>query len=519
MTTATKYRVEKNGSGRYPTGPLTKDIGAGGAREKFGIVHDDFLDDWKTTQKKVKTVDRMVKNSPLIGGALRLAVEMSIRKVDWFFTSDLGPDDPDLELVQEAFDNLTHSWADFISDAVLSAFYGWSTFTNKYERKDGRLLWRKFKFLGHETHMDWVYDADGSLIGLEQYPHLWPGVIPIERLLIIRFRHAGGNPEGESILRPAWVPFYYGSNLEEVRAIGYERHAMGLVVVRMPMGADGDENSTDYIKAATIGRNLRVDEQGSVVIPPPMGEGDHNRWHIDLESTNNAQVFMALNTTISDYDQKTLLAALAQFTILGINGVGTQAKAETDVSFFTMAVDAFADTIAETFTTHAVRRLLVLNGREPNNVRLEHSPAGDVDTTTMIEFIKAVGGGINWTPEDEIQMRSIFGMPEKTEEEIAAMQEEADRKAEERQRLMQQQLANGRNNNQQQDDNDDDQPPMRDDNTVTRYMANNAPDDTTRRSMERRWLRAANGYFGAALKRVEKGARRLRWQKPLSRLQ
>ena len=117
MTATTKYRVVPNG--RYSTGSLTKEIGSTGQREKFGEVMDDFLADWKTTHAKVKTVDRMVKNSPLIGGALRLAVEMSIRKVDWFFTSEIGPDDPDLELVQEAFDNLTHSWADFISDAVL----------------------------------------------------------------------------------------------------------------------------------------------------------------------------------------------------------------------------------------------------------------------------------------------------------------------------------------------------------------------------------------------------------------
>lgn len=508
MEQTAQYRVESNG--RYQPGTLTKDIGATGQREKFGVVMDDFLADWKTTQAKVKTVDRMVKNSPLIGGALRLAIEMSIRKVDWFFTSELGPDDPDLELVREAFDNLTHSWSDFISDAVLAAFYGWSMFSNKYERVNGRLLWRKFKFLGHETVMDWIYDEDGGLLAMQQYPHLWREPIPIERLLIIKFRHAGGNPEGESILRPAWVPFYYGSNLEEVRAIGYERHAAGMPMVEMPMGADGDENSVDYTKAAAIARNIRVDEQGGLVIPPPTGEGDHNKWRVSLMSANNAQIFMALNTTISDYDQKVLLAALAQFTILGINGVGTQSKAESDVSFFTMAVDAFADSIADTFTKYAVQRLLKLNGRETKNIKLEHSPAGDVDTTTMIELIKAVGGGMNWTADDEVQIRSIFGMPEKTAEEIQAMQDEADRKAEERQRLMQQQLANGRNNNQQQDDNDDDPPPMRDDNAVTMFAAGNAPDDNERRKMERRWQRAASGYFNEALKRVERGARQIR---------
>jgi len=490
-------------SKRPSRGNLTKEIGSSGQRERFGIVHDDFLSDWKTTEAKVKTVDRMVKNSPLIGGALRLAIEMSIRSVDWFFTSENGEGDPDLELVREAWANLTHSWNDFISDAILSAFYGWVTFSNKYERVNGRLLWRKFKMLGHETHMEWLYDENGGLIGLQQYPHLWPEPIPIDRLLLIRFRHAGGNPEGESILRPAWTSYYYGANLEEIRAIGYERHAAGLPKVTMPLGADPDESGTDYTRAARLARNIRVDEQGGVVVPPPRGEGEHHRWNVEMMSAGSAQVFMALNSTITEYDQKILMAVLAQFIILAMNSVGSQAKAESDVSFFTMAVDAFASTIADTFTKYAVDRLLRLNGREPGAVRLEHSPAGDVDHDMMIEFIKSVGGGLTWTPEDEQQIRSIFGMPEKTVEELQQLADEAQAAADERARLMGQQLRGRGGQDDSPDDDEDD--PERDDNTAVLYAAGTAPDDDERRRMERRWYRTAARYFGGALRRVERG--------------
>lgn len=501
------YRVTSNGN--IPKGSLTKEIGSSGQRERFGIVQSDFLTDWRTTQAKVITVDRMVKNSPLIGGALRLAIEMSIRKVDWFFTSGLGSDDPDLDLVQRSMDNLTHSWTDFISDIVLSAFYGWTTFTNKYQRVGNEMLWRKFKMLGHETHMEWLYAEDGGLLGLQQYPHLWQEPIPIERILLFRFRFAGGNPEGESILRPAWTSYYYGSNLEEIRAIGYERHAAGMPMVKMPYGSDGDTSSEDTKKAQEIARNIRVDEQGGLVIPPPTTPDDNvnSRWDVELMSAGNAQVFMALNSTISEYDQKVLIAALAQFIILGINGVGTQAKAETDVSFFTMAVDAFADNIADTFTQFAVKRLLKLNGRETDNIKLEHSPAGDVDTAAMTEFIKVVGGGITWTSEDEQQIRSIFGMPDKSQEELDELKQEQATADEERLQRIEQQLRSGQN-----------QPVERDDNALALFEADNAPalfeadnspDDGERRKMEGRWQRAASKYFGGALKRVTNGARSL----------
>jgi len=151
-------------------GGLTSDIGASGLSEFGGRIQDDFLPDWRTTQDKVKRVEQMLKNSPLLGGALRLAVEMSIRQVDWVFVSENGDDDPDLELVRESFANLSHSWGDHIADAVLMPFYGWSMFTLKYERVNGRLLWRKFKMLGHDTVSHWQFDESGGLAGLQQWP-------------------------------------------------------------------------------------------------------------------------------------------------------------------------------------------------------------------------------------------------------------------------------------------------------------------------------------------------------------
>lgn len=489
--------VEYKSNGTVSSRALTQGIGATSQRDKFHIVQDDFLDDWKDLQAKVKTINRMVKNSPLIGGALRLAIEMSVRQADWFFSSDNGEDDPDLELVNEAWDNLSHSWNDHISDAMLMPFYGWVTFTNQYERVNGRMLWRKFKFLQHDTHQWWNFADDGGLESLQQIPYLWPDPIPVARMLIYRFRHNGGNPEGESILRPAWIPFYYGSSLEEIRAIGYERHAAGMPMIKMPMGANGEDGSTDLTTAQKMARNIRVDEQGAIIVPPPLGEGEHMRWDVSLMSAGNAQVFMALNSTIGEYDQKVLMSVLAQFIILAINNVGSQAKAETDVSFFTMAVNAVADSIGETFTKYAVNRLLKLNGREEGHIKLEHSPAGDVDTDTFIELIKAIGGKVNWTPEDEIQLRSIFGMPEKTVDEIESANEEAEMKRQEMARQF------------QDNQNDNQQPPVDENAAMYASIPDAAPDARQRQAMERSWYATVEKYLKSQRNRVVKGVKEL----------
>ena len=72
---------------------MTQDIGNTGLQETWGQIQDDFLTEWRG-KDKVKNVDEMLRNSPVIG-ALRMAVEMPIRDVSWQFVSDEGEDDPE----------------------------------------------------------------------------------------------------------------------------------------------------------------------------------------------------------------------------------------------------------------------------------------------------------------------------------------------------------------------------------------------------------------------------------------
>ncbi|WP_155274431.1 hypothetical protein [Piscirickettsia salmonis] len=41
-----------------------------------------------------------------------------------------------------------------------------------------------------------------------------------------------GNPEGRSILRNAYQPWYYKKNLESIESIGIERNLVGLLTLR-----------------------------------------------------------------------------------------------------------------------------------------------------------------------------------------------------------------------------------------------------------------------------------------------
>lgn len=467
--------------GNRRTNALTKDIGSTGLDAHWGYIRDDFDTDWNMP-KKAEVIDEMVRTSSAIG-ALRFAIEMSLRSVDWFYESDLGQDDPRLDFVKESMDGMSHSWEAHVSDALMCLFYGWSMFTSTYKRDNGRLLWKKFKPLKNDTLRRWLWADDGGLAGIEQWPSEWPEPIPIERMVIYKIRSNYGNPEGESILRPAYPDYYYQKNFKSLEGIAYERSGAGYPVIKLPEGADTSDttsDNSDYGRASKIVRNVRLDEQSGVVLP--FG------WEFSFENPK-AGTTLDFDKPISRYEKRILTAALSQFLIIGQDKVGALSLSEDQTDFFRMAVNTMADIIADTHSQYPLKRLLRLNGFDDSGIRLSHSPAGDTDITVIGDFLQKTGTLINWTEQDEIWLRSIGNMPEKSIEELEMLNEEK----RERAAQMQQPIM-------VQSDNDNE----RDDNRVN-FAAGNAPDDDDRRKFERKWDKKWRAFFDGQMDRVVKG--------------
>lgn len=491
---------------------ITGDIGNSGLQLYGGRPFDDFLAEWRG-RTKVKKVDEMLKNSPIVA-ALRMSMELPIRDIEWQFTGppDVDPDtDPAIQLLNDSLDNLSHSWNDHVIDALLFPFYGWSMFTVTYERVGGQLLWHKFKPLGHDTVWKWEPTDDGWIKGLWQEPQYWTKMIPVERMLIYRFRKPKNSPEGESVLRPAWIPYYFIKHIQEKEGIGIERALAGLPVITPPMGADMTESSsdsTDYGRAHKIVRNVRFDEQAGLILPPPTGPGEHQRWDFKLVSSpGGMSQTIDTNLVISRYEKRLLMSALSQFLMLGMDSVGAMATFEGATDFHSMALNAVADIIAETFTKFAVSRLLVLNGYDPDGYALEHSPAGQIDIPAMADFLQKTGTLLTWTPEDEVWLRSLVRLPEKTAEELAEVQEEKQA----RQAVMQQAMQQAAAANMQKTQNGqgpEAEPEDEEDEMGAEWFA--VDPDATMRKHERKWQRRLTDFLAGQKRRVEREAARQR---------
>jgi len=474
---------------------ITNDLGWSGLETRYGRPSDDFLTEW-TGDNKVKKITEMLKNSAPVG-ALRMAIEMPVRQIDWTFSSEDGDDDPRLDLLRESLANLSHSWNDHIVSALLFPHYGWSMFTLNYERVGGRLLWRKFKELGQETVWEWHFDmSDGGLLGLTQKPHLVAtsqGMIPIERMLIYRFRYNRNHPEGESMLRPAYIPYYFASNMQQTEAISLERIFSGMPVITPPMNTDMTVGGTNYNAAHATVRNIRNDEQAGVVMPAPVGEGENDAWKLELLSTGGGTGLPNMGDVISRYEKRILTTALAQFIILGQDKVGALSLSTDQTNFFQLALNAVADIIAETFTRFAIPRLMELNGLDAAGLQLDHSPAGDTDLGELGEFLQKVMPNLTWDAGDEVWLRSVANLPDKTVEQVEEQRLERAEAAAAIRATQPAQLF-----------------PPRDDNAAELFVSDNAPDDDERRKNESMWKREVSKFFAGQKGRVERASAKAR---------
>lgn len=388
------------------------ETGYSGLANFSGIIQEDFLREFHG-REGYKRYNEMRLNSPPIG-ALLLAIENAIRPIQWYYKSEEGDTDPRVQFLEDIEQYCSHSWNDHVSEALTFIPFGFSMFALWYERDErGRIVWRKFLSMGQNTVYRWDIAEDGSIKGFWQQalPSYDVDYIPIERMILYRSRVEKNNPEGRSILRNAWIPYYFAKHIQQIEAIGVERDLAGMPVVKGPQGADMTVGSEDYSVAHKMVRNLRRDEQDGIVLP--------YGWDVILLSTGGSRQFDT-DKIINRYDSRMLMSALAQFLLLGQEGVGSLALSGDQTNFFTMSVNTMADIIAETFSKYAIPRLLELNGFDPDGITLEHTPAGDIGVEVMAAALQSIGDKLTWTPKDESWLRQVMRLPEMSEEELTA---------------------------------------------------------------------------------------------------
>lgn len=240
--------------------------------------------------------------------------------------------------------------------------------------------------------------------------------IPIKKAMLFRTESAKDNPEGRSILRNAYRPWYFKRRIQEIEAIGIERDLAGLPVFHVPEGTDiWDDTDSEMIKInaalTKMVKSVRRDEYEGLVLP--------HGFEFELVSTGGARQFDT-NAIINRYDTKIAMTVLADFLMLGHNKVGSFALSSDKTELFSVAISSFLDVICETFNNQSIPALIDINGDHFNGItdypKMRHGEIEDVDIKSAGQYIKDMAGIGILVPDDGLEdyVREIGHLPERT---------------------------------------------------------------------------------------------------------
>jgi hypothetical protein len=405
-----------------------KQLGTSGLRRYGGYVYEEFLPQLRWPRAG-KVYQEMADNDPVIGSVFYLA-EMLIRKVEWTTepVTDSAEDKEAAEFLYECMTDMDTSWEDTISEIISMLTYGFSFHEIVYKVRrgpdeangkyrsdytDGKIGWRRIPIRAQRSLDEWVFAEDGDIKGFVQLaePDFKSTVIPLTKGLLFRTRVNRDNPEGKSLLRNAYRPWYFKKRIEEIEGIGIERDLAGLPVLTAPEGMDlwneADERMV-ALKANAEGlvQSIRRDSEEGILLP--------NGWELKLLATGSARQFDT-NAIINRYDNRIAITMLSDLILMGSDKTGSFAMAETKQSLLSTSLEAQLSNIAGVFNKYAVPKLLKLNGMKG---RAKIVP-GEVETPSLKELsllLRAMGVDISGDQALMNYLRKVASLPQLDDE-------------------------------------------------------------------------------------------------------
>ncbi len=417
-------------------GALTDELGYTGLKQYGGYIYEEFLPALSGTQGQ-KVYIEMRNNDPVIGAMLR-AIEMLIRQAPWDVqAAGTSPRElEDAEFLKQVRDDMDGPFKELISEALSMLWLGYSVHEICYKLRkgpnaeipsdysDGKVGWRRMPIRGQETIAQWDFDDHGDVLAVFQFgpPDYREVKIPYEKVLHFRTEPNKGNPEGRSVLRNAYRPWFIKKRIEETEAIGADRDLAGIPVAYVPArllspNANAEDKST-LADIKRVLRNIRCDQQSSVVFPLVFDDKGNQLYKLELLGHGGTKLFDT-DIIVKRHDSRIAMVVLADFIVVGHEAVGSYALNSSKTKLFSMAIGAWLDSICETINRSAVRRLFRINGREAPYPRFTHGDIEAPDLKELGEFVgKMAGVGALTLPAEEIEawVRRLAGAPQKTDE-------------------------------------------------------------------------------------------------------
>lgn len=358
-------------------------LGRSGLKHWAGYISEEFLVELRGL-RAYKIYDEMRRNEPTVAGLLT-AIEGIIQHVHWEARPDDDGNGADLaaaEFVNKALHRIDRPIDEVMSDVCTMFPFGWALLEVTYKYQDGRVWWDSIDLLGQDSLFIWGFDDRSKVVEFIQRPApTYEEIhVPIKKCLLFRTKAEKGNPEGISMLRAAYKPYFYKKTIEEIEAMGAERDLLGIPVMDVPFGATAEEMA----EAQSIVENIKNDDQAGVVLTG-IGPDAHQRFNLRLLTGQGSSGKVSYtDRLIARYAGEIAMVALAQFIALSQRG---GYKLDSDIrDLFQVSVDNWMGKIADVWNRQAIPNLLAMNGMT-GHCTLGHGRITQLNLQTISNFI------------------------------------------------------------------------------------------------------------------------------------
>lgn len=393
--------------------PIFDASGATGLEHSAGYIREELHPKLQGTQA-IRVFKEMRDNDAVVG-AILYAFEFLIRATSWKIEPRSESPSPEeqriAEFCEQCREDMQSTWAEVLSEIVTFFWAGYSLLEKVYKIRggqhesqifrsnyaDGLIGWRDLAPRSQESVQRWDIDDNGHVNGVWQLaaPKYKQVYIPSSKLLHFRIKSNKGNPEGRSLLRNAYRPWFFGKRLQEIEAVGIERNVAGLPVALLPPemlhpNAKPEQKQAVADYEAMVSK-IRLDQYSGLVFPAFETKEGKTGYDLKLLSSSGKS-FADTDPVIRRWESRAALSVLAEFVLLGLDKVGSFALADSKTAMASLALGSAMDSICDVFNRDALPELVRLNGWDPRLApRLSH---GDIDQPDIMQLMNYVVAGV-----------------------------------------------------------------------------------------------------------------------------
>lgn len=369
---------------------------------------------------------RQMSYDPTISAANN-AIKSMIRKLEWKvkFANEDNPDEKQQRLItfiDECMHDMDTSWADFINESLSLLTFGYSLHEKVYKHRrgmvgkytskfnDDKLGWAKLPIRSQDTIYRWKFDEKGQTIthveqdlsGVRNFYDTNGKLgfqdtkleIPYKKLLHFRNDVQRGNPEGNSPLRSVYIPWKYKTKIEEYEAIGIARDMGGMPIVELPpdyMSENADPAKKEVFKYFQEAiRNIHANEQMGLIMPKFVDpDTKQDIFGFKLEGVSGGGKQYDTNAIIERYENKILMAYLADVLKLGQDASGSFALSDNKTNLLAVGIEAILKQILDVINRDLIPQTLLMNGEDISQ-ELPVICHGDLDNRELEQLGKFI---------------------------------------------------------------------------------------------------------------------------------